>query len=384
MKRFGNLFETLTSFDNLYRASRKTRRGKRDRHDVEQFEFHLETNLPELSESLRDKTYRPGPFRSFMITDPKPRLISAAPYRDRIVHHALCNILEPIFEPSFIHDSYACRVGKGTHAAVNRYQEFARHNRYVLKCDVRKFFPSVDHQILESFLRNKIKDPGVLWLTSLLLAHSNEQEAVGGVFPGDDLFTQQERRRGIPIGNQTSQFFANVLRNGLDHFIKEELGCRYYVRYADDFVILDNDKRRLAEIRDAVESFLLQLRLWLHPRKRVISRVCDGIRFLGFRVWPGHRTLAQPNVLRFRRRLRWMQREARAGRLPFAAVTRRIRAWLGHASQADTWRLRNRLLRGTFVRGKATEISCSSGRLVQQQPAESAVGESQQEHPRQP
>jgi reverse transcriptase-like protein len=311
-------------------------------------------------------------------------LISAAPYRDRIVHHALCNPLEPIYERTFIHDSYACRPGKGTHAAVNRYQVFARSNVYVLKCDVRKFFPSVDHQILESILRRKIKDPGVIWLMSLLLRHSNEQELVSGFFPGDDLFTQGDRRRGIPIGNQTSQFFANVLLNPLDHFIKEELGCHYYVRYADDFVVLDNDKRRLAEIRDGVEAFLCDRRLWLHPQKRVISRVCDGIRFLGFRVWPNHRWLAKPNVLLFRRRLTWMQREVRAGRMPMAAVTRRIRAWLGHPSQADTRRLRKRLLRCTFVRGKATEFSCSPGRLVQQQPAESAVGESQREHPRQP
>jgi len=332
MKRHGKLFEKLCGFENVYWASRKARRGKQDRRDVEQFEFNLEQNLVELSESLRDRTYCPGPFRSFTITDPKPRLISAAPYRDRIVHHALCNLLEPIFERTFIHDSYACRSDKGTHAAVNRYQAFARSNRYVLKCDVRKFFPSVDHQILESILRRKIKDPGVIWLTSLLLSHSNDQEAVNGMFPGDDLFTQQNRPRGIPIGNQTSQFFANVMLDQLDHFIKEELGCRHYVRYADDFVVLDNDKQRLAEIRDAVESFLRHLRLWLHPKKRVISRVCDGIRFLGFRVWPNHRWLAQSNVLRFRRRLRWMQHEVRAGRMPMAAVTRRIRAWLGHAS----------------------------------------------------
>ena len=384
MKRHGELFGELCCFENLYRASRKARRSKRNRKDVEQFEFHLEKNLLELSETLRNMTYRPGPFRSFTISDPKPRLISAAPYRDRIVHHALCNLLEPIFERTFIHDSYACRQGKGTHAAVNRYQQFARQNLYVLKCDVRKFFPSIDHQILLSILRRKIKDPGVIWLMSLLIGHSNVQEAVSGFFPHDDLFTQSERRRGIPIGNQTSQFFANVMLNRLDHFIKEELGCCHYVRYADDFVVLGNDTRRLAEIRDAIESFLIGLRLWLHPQKRVISRVCDGIRFLGFRVWPEYRWLVQPNVLRFRRRLRWMLREVRAGRLSQAEVTRSIRAWIGHAAHANTWRLRGQLLRYRFERGRATEVSCPSGRLVQQQSAEAAVDESQQEHPRQP
>ena len=144
--RHGYLWEDLTSFANLYRAARKSRRGKRDQAAVETFEFNLERNLVELREELLERTYRPGRFYTFTITDPKPRLISAAPYRDRVIHHALCNVLEPIFERSFIFDSYASRSGKGTHSAVDRYTEFAQQNRYVLKCDVRKFFPSVDHQ----------------------------------------------------------------------------------------------------------------------------------------------------------------------------------------------------------------------------------------------
>jgi retron-type reverse transcriptase len=232
MHRYGFLWETLTSFENLYAASRKSRRGKRSKLSVERFEFALEQNLSDLRRELRNHTYRPGAFQTFTISDPKPRLISAAPYRDRVVHHALCAILEPIWERSFIFDSYACRRGKGTHAAVDRYTQFARRNRYVLKCDVRKFFPSMDHAMLLGRLARKIKDPDVLWLAQTIIEHSNPQEPVPGYYPGDDLFTACERPRGIPIGNQTSQFFANVYLDPLDHFVKERLRCRYVWRSA--------------------------------------------------------------------------------------------------------------------------------------------------------
>ncbi len=290
MQRHGNLWSGLTSFENLYRAARKARRGKRSKQAVEAFEFDLEKNLVGLRRDLLERTYLPGPFRTFMITDPKPRLISAAPYRDRVVHHALCNVLEPIFERSFVFDSYACRRGKGPHAAVDRYTAFARKNRYVLKCDVRKFFPSIDHAMLLERLARKIKDPEVMWLAGMIVMHSNPQEDVPGFFPGNDLFTTLERQRGIPIGNQTSQFFANVYLDSLDHFIKERLGCRYYIRYCDDFVILDNDRRRLGDVRLAVEQFLLGLRLWLHPKKRPISRVEERLAV------PGLSGVAGPSV----------------------------------------------------------------------------------------
>jgi RNA-directed DNA polymerase len=351
VRRYGNLWEALTSFENLYRAARKARRGKRSKQAVEAFEFDLEKNLVGLRRDLLERTYQPGPFRTFTITDPKPRLISAAPYRDRVVHHALCNVLEPIFERSFVYDSYACRRGKGTHAAVDRYTAFARKNRYVLKCDVRKFFPSVDHAMLLERLARKIKDPDAMWLAGVIVKHSNPQEEVPGFFPGDDLFTTLERRRGIPIGNQTSQFFANVYLDSLDHFVKERLGCRYYIRYCDDFVILDNDRRRLGDVRCAVEQFLLGLRLWLHPKKRTISRVEDGLRLLGYRVWPDHRFLDRRGLARFGRRLRTYQRLYRAGLLSPQSLTQRIRAWVGHAGHADTWRLRKDLLWGTMFVG---------------------------------
>jgi RNA-directed DNA polymerase len=384
MKRYGNLWESLISFENLYRAARNARRGKRNKSPVEAFEFHLEGNLVELRESLRNRTYRPGPFRTFTVTDPKPRLISAAPYRDRVLHHALCNVLEPVFERSFIFDSYACRRGKGSHAALNRYTDFARKNRYVLKCDVRKFFPSIDHQMLKERLSRKIKDPEVLWLAGLIIDHSNPQEPVSGFFPGDDLFTSLDRPRGIPIGNQTSQFFANVYLDPLDHFIKENLRCRCYLRYCDDFVILDHDKGRLQEVLAAVDDFLKSLRLWLHPTKRVVSRVQDGLPLLGFRVWPHRRLLQRANVRRFRRRMRRYQRSFSGGTLSAAELTCRIRAWIGHAIHADSRGLLRALFERIVFTGLAAGKPRAPRRFLEQQCDEHPFGQPQQEPPGQP
>jgi retron-type reverse transcriptase len=343
MKRYAGLWTPLTDFGNLYRAAHQAARGKRRRPNVLRFMFHLERQLLRLQHELRVGAYVPGAYHEFSIQEPKPRLISAAPFRDRVVHHALCNQIEPIFERSFIHDSYACRVGKGTHAALDRFSEFARRYPYVLKCDVSRFFPSIDHAILKDLVARKIKDPQVLWLVALIIDHSNPQEPVSHRFPGDDLLTPLERRIGLPIGNQTSQFFANLYLDPLDHFVKEQLGVRGYCRYCDDFVLFSHDKVFLAEARERCQWFLEGLRLQLHPRKSVIYRVDDGARFLGFRVFPSHRRLARENVARMRRRLREMQRAFAQDRLAHSDVRQRIQSWIGHASHGDTWKLRERL-----------------------------------------
>lgn len=315
MKRIGNLWPELSSFENLYLAYRTARLGKRGQSVVQQFESRRENELAQLRDELIEGRYVPGAYRTFILHDTKPRMISASPFRDRVIHHAFCNVIEPIFERCFIHDSYASRVGKGTHSAIRRYQNFACEYQYVLKCDIRLFFPSIDHEILLAQLARKIKDPDVLALARLIIGHSNRQVAVPGLFPGDDLFTGHERRRGLPIGNQTSQFFGNVYLNALDHFIQETLHRKAYLRYVDDFVVLGDSPAELAEVRDAIEVFLRGLRLWLHPRKRVISRVEDGVRLLGFRVWPRRIELTRESVLKFRRRMRRYQRWFDDGRL---------------------------------------------------------------------
>lgn len=343
----------MTSFPNLLRAAERASRGKRGSAAVARFHFELEQQLCRLQDDLRGKTYVPGEYRTFRIFEPKSRLISAAPYRDRVVHHALCRVIEPVFEPAFIFDSYACRVGKGTHAAVDRFTTFARRNRYVLKCDVSKFFPSIDREILKALVARKIKDPDVLWLVGLIVERSNAQDRTDEWFPGDNLFTPLERARGLPIGNQTSQFLANVYLNPFDHFVKERLGVRDYCRYVDDFVLFSDDKHRLAELRSQCREFLHSLRLKLHPNKSVISRVQDGTRFLGYRVFPRHRLLARANVTRMKRRLKRLQRAFAAGQIAPADVRQHVVGWIGHAQHADTYRLRERLFRETSFSRRA-------------------------------
>ena len=233
MKAYRNLYPQVCDWDNLYLAYRKARRGKRGRAPAATFEYNQEANLVQLHQELIAKTYAPGDYHSFYIHEPKRRLISAAPFRDRVVHHALCNIIEPVFERGFIYDSYANREGKGTHRALDRAQQFARRFRYVLQCDVRQFFPSVDHAILRGILSHKIADHDVLWLIDHILGSGLgvlAQEYEMQWFPRDDLFAINHPR-GLPIGNLTSQFWANCYLNPLDHFVKRELCCGGYVRY---------------------------------------------------------------------------------------------------------------------------------------------------------
>ncbi len=184
MKRRGNLYPQIIEFTNLLLAARQAQRGKRFRDNVLDFNYHLETELINLQKELTNKTYQPGNYRTFHLTNPKSRLISAAPYRDRVVHHALCKVIVPIFESTFIQDSYANRAGFGTHRALKRFTHFARNSRYVLQCDIRKYFPSIDHIILKQLLRRKIKCSDTLWLIDTIIDNSNEQEAVIEYFPG--------------------------------------------------------------------------------------------------------------------------------------------------------------------------------------------------------
>jgi retron-type reverse transcriptase len=374
MKRQGNLWDRMISFKSLLLAAETAARGKRFKPGVARFFFHLERELLRLHDELATKTYRPGAYRTFTIYEGKTRQISAAPFRDRVVHHALTGVLEPIFERSFIFDSYACRKGKGTHAAVDRCQQFARRYRYVLKADVRKYFPSIDHAILKTLITRKIKDPHVMWLVGKIIDHINPQDPVLMWFPGDDLFTPTERRRGLPLGNQTSQFFANVYLDPLDHFVTDHAGLSY-VRYVDDFLVFANDKGRLHDVRKEVERFLETLRLQIHQNKSVVFPCDQGIRFLGYRVFPTHRLLVPENVQRFRRRMRWMQREFARGRIGFDAIRPRIMSWIGHARHADTYRLRTAIFRRMTFQRAATKPSSASGRDVQQSTGERPLGE---------
>jgi len=351
MKRYGNLYSQIIEFDNLFLAARKAQSGKRFRDNVLDFNFNLERELMQLQRELKDKNYHPGAYRTFHIIDPKSRLISAAPYRDRVVHHALCNIIAPIFEGTFIHDSYANRVGFGTHRALKRFIGFARSSSYILQCDIKKYFPSLDHEILKALIRRKIKCPDTLWLIDTIIDNSNEQEAVIDYFPSDDLLTPIERKRGLPIGNLTSQFFANIYLNGLDHFIKEVIRTPKYVRYVDDFALFADDRDFLAEARGKIEEYLVKLRLKIHPIKSQLFATKYGPSFLGFRILPDRVRVRNSNLHRGRRRLRRLQQDYAIGTIEWQDVERALTSWMAHLEHGDTWQLRKQIFDSlTFVR----------------------------------
>ena len=262
------MYDALTTWTNLLLAYRKASRGKRGHPNVAAFEYHLEDNLFELQKRLRQQSYQPGGYVNFTIHEPKRRIISAAPFADRVVHHALCNLIEPLFERSFIHDSYANRIGKGTHRALDRCQQFARRYRYVLQCDIRQFFPSLDHAVLRAILWRKMHDPQTRWLIDQILASGahvlrDEYEMVW--FPGDDLLAAA-RKRGLPIGNLTSQFWANCYLNPFDHCVQRELRCAAYLRYVDDFLLFSDDPAQLGDWLARLTGRLAQFRLTRHPQ----------------------------------------------------------------------------------------------------------------------
>ncbi len=352
MRRVGQLWERIVGFDNLLLAYRKARRGKGDRREVAEFALNLEKNLLELQDQLIADEYGPGVYRLFTIYERKPRLIAAAPFRDRVVHHALMNLVEPPLDGTFIFDSYACRKEKGVHVAVDRYQAWAQQYGYALKLDIEKYFSSIDRSILKGKLRRCLKDEKVLALFERIIDTAPAQDAPLVWYPGDDLFTPVERRRGIPIGNLTSQFLANLYLNDLDHFIKEKLTVKAYLRYVDDMVILGNSKTDLYEVKRAIESQLSQDRLRLHPNKAHVSPTRAGLNVLGYIVFPDHRRLRADNGHRFERRLRRLAQAYRAGKLDWDDVNPRVRSWIGHAMHADTQGLRRAIFRRTvFSRG---------------------------------
>ncbi len=343
MKSYKHLFERISGFENLLLAAKRARKGKQFQANVARFEIRLEENLLLLQDALRTKTYRPGRYRAFFIHEPKKRMISAAPYVDRVVHHGLMNITAPLFERSFIYDSYANRVGKGTHAAIERYQQYALQYPYVLKCDLQKFFPSIDHEILRAILHRKIACSDTRWLIDLIIDNSNPQEPQEVYFPGDDLFSPLTRRRGLPIGNLTSQWWGNIYLNGLDHFVKETLRVPGYIRYVDDFVLFGAKPAELTHWREAMTAYLTDLRMLLHPHKTQIYRVKNGVPFLGYRVFPYHRTLLKPAVRRYRRHLKNKLTGLNQGTLSPMQLELGLNSWLGHIRFAQSQRLENQI-----------------------------------------
>ncbi len=343
MKRHGNLYSQITDFENILSAAQSAQKGKRFRPNVLEFNYNLEIELANIKNQLESKTYQPGKYKTFQIFEPRPRIISAAPYRDRVVHHAVCNIIGQIFEKTFIEDSYANRCGYGTHRALRRFTTFARSSQYILQCDIKKYFPSIDHAILKTLLRRKLKCKDTLWLLDTIVDNSNPQPPVTDYFPGDDLLSPLEIKKGLPIGNLTSQFFANIYLNGLDHFIKEELKVKKYLRYVDDFALFSSDRSFLAEAQQAIIEHLVNLRLKIHPFKSQLFETRHGANFLGFRILPDRIRLRTENLRRGRRRLRKMQKDYAEGKIKIQDVSCSIKSWIAHLKHGDTWQLRKQI-----------------------------------------
>jgi retron-type reverse transcriptase len=298
MKRVGNLFDTFCSYENLYAAWCKARRGGKRNTESLRFFHQLEPELFRLHEELVAGTWQPQPYRYFEIHDPKHRTISVAAFRDRVVHHALVNVLEPVYERRFIFDSYATRRAKGSHAAVARAQVFMRSNRWFFKSDVEKYFDSIDHQRLMAILRRTLKEAQLLTVLEKIIRNSGTAG------------------KGLPIGNLTSQFLANVYLHPFDVFLKQELQCRHYLRYMDDFVVFDNDKDHLKQLRLAADHFLQhELGLHLKPGATFFNSAQNGLSFLGKRIFPGAVRLHNHNGRRITRRLRHRERQWQNGNL---------------------------------------------------------------------
>lgn len=289
------MFEDIISVENLLVAWNEFLKGKRNKSDVQEFGLSLFDNILLLHEELASGQYMHGPYYRFTIADPKPRIIHKAEVRDRLVHHAIHRMLYPFFEKTFISDSFSCRKEKGTHRAMNRFRSFGykiskNHTKtcWVLKCDIKKFFDSIDHEILLGILRSYTPDKATMLLLGNIISSFS-------VIPG----------KGLPLGNLTSQLFANVYMNQFDQFMKHTLKAKYYIRYADDFTVLSDQIAPLELLIPKIDGFLkTRLKLSLHPNKVSISTFASGVDFLGWVHFPDHRVLRTATKRRMMRRLR--------------------------------------------------------------------------------
>jgi RNA-directed DNA polymerase len=346
-RRHDGLFKQIAGFRPLMAAFRSAIKGKRKKPGAAAFCAGLEREILRLERELNAQSYRTGRYLTIDIVDRKKRRqVSAAPFRDRVVHHALCSVVQPIFESGFIGNSFANRIGKGTHNAIATYEHYRNRHAHVLRCDIFRYFPAIDHEILKEEFRRRVACQRTLWLMDRIVDGSNPQEPVNVHFPEDDLFSPYERHRGLPIGNLTSQFFANLYLNRFDHFVTEVLGAPY-VRYVDDFALFHDDPAVLAGWRARIARFLEGRRLKLHPHKTFVAPTAEPAEFLGFVLMPsGQRRLPEDNVRRFRTRFRGLGDRLRAGAISLEDEVEKVRAWVAHASHADSWRLRTSIFLG--------------------------------------
>ncbi len=338
-----NLYAEIYNLSNLILAWRKARKGKTKIDYVIEFEKDTSGNLLKLQEELKDQTYKPKPLVTFLIQDPKTRKISKSDFRDRIVHHAICNIIEPIFNKSFIYDSCANRKGKGNLFALKRFYQFYRKTTennsriaFCLKADIKHYFEEVNHNTLIEIINRKIKDEKVIWLIKRILNNAPNS------FVGANEFC----KKGMPLGNLTSQFFANVYLNDLDYFIKNILKIKNYIRYVDDFVILHNFKEQLEIWKEEIDKFLREkLRLELHPQKTKIIPLSQGVDFVGFRNFYYYNLLRKRNI----KNILFKIKQYRQGEISKEKILESFQGWNAYAKWANSFKLRKEIVKKIYA-----------------------------------
>ena len=369
----------IFSFGNIYRCYLICRRNKRNTINALRFEINAEENILKLEREFKNRTYRPSRSILFASRKPKLREIFAADFRDRVVHHVLVDYLERTYEPIFIHDSYACRKNKGTHAAVMRLQSFLRKiskngktRAYYLQLDIKNFFTSIDKNILFCLMKKKISNKDILWLTEKIIFHDptklfilrDNEDIINKIPPNKSLFGK-DNLRGLPIGNLTSQFFANVYMNELDQFVKHTLRARFYIRYVDDLVLLSDNLDTLIKWRQDIERFLAEkLLLRLHPKRRKLQPISNGIDFLGYIIRSDYILIRRRVINNLNSRLRHFERVNSTNPIntmnPASAITPQrdnasyalhacLQSYLGHFKWADTYRFIEKLSQNPII-----------------------------------
>lgn len=367
MKRYSGIYEQIYDYENLYEAYLSARRNKTQRSEVLAFTRNLEENLIELQNELIWHTYHVGRYREFYVTDPKKRLIMALPFRDRVVQWSIYRQISYLLDKRYIPTSYACRIGGGTQRAVHKLQQYIRHTPgevYVLKLDVSKYFYRIDHAVLLGILHRIFKDQELLELLRRII----DDDQGGGLFGIDIETGEREAGVGMPIGNLTSQMFANLYLNEADQYAKHALRARKYIRYMDDMVIVSNDKAYLRNCWQAMDDFLTShLKLQLN-RKSTIIKASNGIDFCGHRVWRDHIKLRKKAALKMKHRLRWLKKSYARGEVDLQTVTASLTSYFGLLSHCDSYELRESILRDLVlvkhreeVRGHEESIDYSSG-----------------------
>lgn len=343
-KTFNNLYPSIYDFDELVSAYMRARKGKRGRKEVMAFHYDYEGQILNIQNHLLWGTWKTGEYRHFTLHEPVFRVGAALPFRDRVLHHSIVATINPCFEPRFIQHTYACIKGRGTHAGADKAQQMLRTVKrnsgalYVFKGDIAGYFYNVNHDTLKRLIRRRISCRQTLALLDEIIDSNTTPNVLNPA--------------GIPLGNLTSQLFANIYLAELDNFVKHVLREKYYLRYMDDFCIIHHDKDHLQELRVKIEAFLHNdLQLWTNRKTQVFpvssSQGGRSLDFLGYRIWPTHRKLRKDSIQRITRSLKRLQRHYAAGRIDLDDVRPVVHSWLAHANHADTFGLKTKIL-GAF------------------------------------